>query len=609
MKKILIYLPILFFALWSCDQMEEVYDELDEIKAPYSSSVELLFGDDEYASASDYALADAVTSSDSTYASAIKSDKAFNDMFKAEDYVGKVLADLFPEYNRSSNALVTYNVETGTPEDHLMYLDADYYTLDDADYASVGGLTEIKGYFVPSEKPEDYLSDILASAIANPVEDDVTFVTYKYYDVQPMDSSSTVVLFYEDFETYSDGDSLGLKDVWSQYEETGSREWQADEYNSNVYAKLSSYSSGEANVAWLISPEVTLGSAGNKFTFDVQARYYNHDGLTVLISEDFDGEDVDGATWVDVTSNFAIPTETTSSLENAGSMDLTDYSGSIYVAFKYSGDGNNSLTTTFQIDNILLTSGIEDLSDKYYAYYQYTGSAWVESDDVRIVQPVEYDEMGSPGSYDNFSSSAAPENYLPAYLAGVYPYAQEGDEVTVSYRYYSGSTVTMLDDYKFESGVWAPISTIVEATNQFIHNGEIWLFDPTITYALSADDYQFVVDWVIENKDADYEGYDSRRESYFGVNAKYGNFTIFDDSYENEDFESWEEAAQAAIEQTALLAHIFPEATTQVNGVDMYYLIVFNTYNGSTSSYTIRYQVTKSAPNPEFTYVEGPTPL
>lgn len=611
MKKILIYIiPILLFAFWSCEQMDEVYDELDEIKPPYSTSVEVIFTDDDYASASKYALADALNASDSTYASSIASDKAFNEMYSAEDYVGKVLADLFPAYNKSSNAVVTYNVETGTPEAHEAYLDADSYELDDDDYISVGGLTEIKGYFVPSEKPEDNMPAILAAAITDPAEDDMVFVTYKYYDVQPTDSASTVVLFSEDFSTYSNYDSLGLKDIWEQVYDAGERNWQARSYSGNTYAQFSANGSSEENIVWLVSPEVKLGSAGNKLSFDVNVGYYKHDGLQVFISEDYDGSNFATATWDDVTSNFTIPKEPSSgygTMGAAGTMELTDYSGAIHVAFKYTGDDNNSETTTFQVDNVLLTSGVEDLSDEYFAYYQYTGSAWKESEDVRIVQPVEYDAMGSPGNYDNFSSSDAPEDYLPAYLNSVYPYAQEGDEVTISYKYYSGGTVTMLDDYKFESGVWTPVSTIVETTNQFIHNGTVWLFDPTITYVLTADDYQFIVDWVIANKDEKYEGYDSRRESYFGVNAKYGNFSIFDDSFENEDFETWQEAAQSGIELTGLLPHLFPNTTTQVNGVDLYYIIMFNTYKGSTSTYSIRYQVTKSGPNPEFTYVEGPT--
>jgi hypothetical protein len=57
------------------------------------------------------------------------------------------------------------------------------------------------------------------------------------------------------------------------------------------------------------------------------------------------------------------------------------------------------------------------------------------------------------------------------------------------------------------------------------------------------------------------------------------------------------------------LPQIFPDATTQVNGIDLYYNIVIGAYDGPTTPYIIRYQVTKSGPNPEFEYIEGPTEL
>ncbi len=613
MKKILLFIPILFFAFSSCDQMDEVYEDLDVIKLEYSNSIEFLFTDDDYATASDYAVMDAVTSADSTYALDIKNAKAFNTFFTAEDYVGKVLGDLYPEYNKTSNALVTYNVETGTPEWHLDYIDADSYYLDEDDYTSVGGYTEIKGYFVPSTNPEDYLPGILESNNTSPVEGDIVMANYNYYDVEPTDSLSSFALYSEDFSDYSNYDSLGLNDVWIQVEEVGTREWLAREYSGNAYAQYSSYGSGEANVAWLVSPKIDLSvGINNKLSFDVNIGYYTHTGLEVFISEDFDGSDVTTATWDDVTSSFTIPTEPTGgygSFASAGLMDLSAYSGEIHIAFKYTGDGNNSETTTYQVDNILVLSGLPDPSDKYNVYYEYTGTEWEVSEGATAVNRFEYDAMGSPGNYGNFSSSDAPEDYLPQLLASKYPYAQEGDEINVSYKYYDGGTVTMIDNYKFELGVWMPISTIIETTNQFIHNGELWLFDPTITYVLSGDDYQIIVDWVIANKDVAYIGYDSRRESYFGVNAKYSSYSIYDGGYEGDDFATWQDAVKESFSQTNLLPQIFPDATVQVNGVDMYYNVVIGAYDGPTTPYSVRYQVTKSGPSPEFEYIEGPTEL
>ena len=55
-----------------------------------------------------------------------------------------------------------------------------------------------------------------------------------------------------------------------------------------------------------------------------------------------------------------------------------------------------------------------------------------------------------------------------------------------------------------------------------------------------------------------------------------------------------------------LLPALYPDAQTQVNGVDMYYIVNFATYSGADGNYAMRFQVSKAGPDPEFTLVEGP---
>ena len=63
--------------------------------------------------------------------------------------------------------------------------------------------------------------------------------------------------------------------------------------------------------------------------------------------------------------------------------------------------------------------------------------------------------MGDAGKYDNFSSSVLPEDYLPAFLAIKYPYAQEDDAITIVYEYYANYTNSLLADvYTYTDGVW-----------------------------------------------------------------------------------------------------------------------------------------------------------
>jgi|GEM_PF-313233 len=172
-----------------------------------------------------------------------------------------------------------------------------------------------------------------------------------------VDPSFVTLPFNEDFEATTE-DNLISNDLtnWMNYTPIGNLGWYGAEYSGNKYAEMASYGTGEQNEAWLITPGIDKsGIDAVEFTFDIAVGYYTHDGLTVMISEDFDGTDVASATWTDITNNFTIPVEPTGgfgSLNSAGTMDISSYADTVHIAFKYNGDANNSETTTYQIDNV-----------------------------------------------------------------------------------------------------------------------------------------------------------------------------------------------------------------------------------------------------------------
>lgn len=614
-------------AFWSCEQMEDVYDELDSKVTPYNEEIAYTFTEADYNSASKAALKDATNASDSSYAIQIASDLAFNEYFTAADYVGSVLANNFPALKLGSTALVTYYNETGTPEEFIPFLNADEYELDDDDYASVGGAVAANAIFFPSISPEDNMDDILGSAITGATEGDIVLVTYKYSDTEPGEGDLiSVDVSNTDFEQYEKDDTIN-QDGWMSYNEAGTEIWEGRIYSDNAYMQVSAFSDAGAVVAWSITPEIDLSDTkitDYKLSFDVNVGYYTHEGLQILISEDFDGTNVGAATWVDVTSNFTLPTTPTNgygTFASAGELDLSSYSNSIYVAFKYTGDKVAGETGTYQIDNVVV-SGKSEPYKEYQKYYEYDGSNWALNDDVKVIQGFEYDLMGAPGKYNNFSSSDAPQNYLPVFLASEYPYAQEGDMVTVSYKYYSGSTVVMLEDYKFESGVWNAVSTIVEETNQFVYGETGWVFDPTVKYAMLSADYKMITDAVLAEH-PEYGYTDGSAEFYYGSASKYANFDLrvskrnipaegeypainipgFEDLTDEEAVDlTWSRIPEAI---DLFLTLKYPDAVAQANGIDIFYIITFYTYENDLSSnyYTIKFQCTGDGPNPEFTQV------
>jgi hypothetical protein len=153
----------------------------------------------------------------------------------------------------------------------------------------------------------------------------------------------------------------------------------------------------------------------------------------------------------------------------------------------------------------------------------------------------------------------------------------------------------------------------VEAkTDQFVVTDKNeWVFDPTISFKLVADDFQVIVDWVAAQDNlagkpgSEYVNSFGTGEDYHGADAYFQNFDIRSTSYESSVFESWEDAVEAAI-ITAYLPIKYPDAKTQVDGVDQMFVVNFDTYSGADGNYTMKFQVTKSGPNPEFELVEGP---
>jgi len=624
MKKTLKYIPILLAFLWACNPMEDTYNQLDKEKQPYKENISYTLVSADYANASKAALVNAADAADSSKANLIKSQMAFNQRFTAADYVGAILTKDFPALSSKSSAVVTYSENLEDLSYLSNYVNATSYELTDADYQSVEGGVASAGYFIPSSPASENLPAILASSIASPTDNELVLVTYKSSDLEPSTGGTKpVTLFSDDFEKYLNKDTIKL-DGWINYIEAGTFQWLARVYSENAYAQMSAYSSTGPSIAWLITPAIDLsGSQNNKLSFDINEGYYTHDGFQVLISDDFDGSDVENATWYDVTSNFTIPQTPTDAygvLTPAGSLDLSAYTGTIHIGFKYMGDGANSKTTTYQIDNVLIKgvtsskkSVAADLFNLYNDYYQYSSGKWAKAANVDCIQPVEYEEMGAPGAHNNFSSSILPADYLPQYLLNKYPFAQEGDALVVVYNYYSSSKTSLVaESYNYVQGLWTAYKGIVEKTDQFVHTGTEWIFDPTIHLSPSSSDFQLLVDYVYTNLSRTYGSSYGNDEFYYGASAYYKNFDLrltnkvtysipgFDGLSEEESIALTWERLQEGI--AIMLQLKYPDAQTDINGIPIYYWVTFATFENSLAknTYVGIFKATKAGPDPVF---------
>ncbi len=154
----------------------------------------------------------------------------------------------------------------------------------------------------------------------------------------------------EDFQTGVNNQDIDFEG-WLNLAVKGSRRWQAKEFNGNVYAQATAYNSSDTeNESWLITPAIDL-SEPRTLSFESAQAYWNHDGLSVWISTDFDGVNFDNATWTELSCTLAGENNAYHEWVPSGDVDLSGFSGKGYIGFRYLGDPVNG-TTSYRIDNV-----------------------------------------------------------------------------------------------------------------------------------------------------------------------------------------------------------------------------------------------------------------
>lgn len=157
----------------------------------------------------------------------------------------------------------------------------------------------------------------------------------------------------EDFESVGNNADVAIAG-WLNLATTGSRLWRGKTFSGNTYVQATAFNDTDPSmVTWLITPAIDL-STPKKLSFLSSIAYWVHDGLEVLISTDFDGTDVTGATWTSLPANLAGSTTNNYDWVPSGDVDLSSWSGTGYIAFRYSGSGPGGQTTTVILDDVLV---------------------------------------------------------------------------------------------------------------------------------------------------------------------------------------------------------------------------------------------------------------
>jgi len=587
MKKITSYILGLGLLVAACNPMEDIYNELDNKENPYVERVELTLTDADYES----------------FDGDVASNHFFTEEDPATDYIPPFLSEKYPALDEGSSALVTYNFSVGYP-DLSNYSGAGYYRLDDADYESANQIVGLAKYFSPKNPADKFLPGILSESVSDAENGDIYIVAYQYADIEPdVSAPEELVVFEHEFSG-----SLGN---FTTVNVLGDQDWFYDEYQGTGYAKMSGYAGGAVpNEDWLISPEIDLSGITNSALNVYQAINYlggQWEQVQIMVSVDYNGTDPSAATWTEIVPATK-PTGSNWTFVQSEDMDISAFDDeTIHVAFKYTSSDSNAATwevgkVVVKGTGIATKSGIIAEPIRIEELYTFN-DGWKKTEGAYYVKSVDYDAMGTPGNYDNFSSSDSPDNYLPQLLEQKYPYAQEGDVMVAVYKYYSGGVQTRANEYHFSEGAWMKYNPVEIYTDQFIMTrNDGWVFDPTVMFTMAKSDYQIIVDWVKANKGSEYVDSYGTQDFWFSAGAYYSNYDVRD-KWDTDAFDSWQEAVQASIAEVLLPAK-FPNAVTQVSGIDVMYKVTFAVYSGIAETYTWTFQCTKSGPNPEFTLVD-----
>ncbi len=169
-------------------------------------------------------------------------------------------------------------------------------------------------------------------------------------------------VFEESFNSAVDNTDLNLPG-WINYAEAGSVIWTEQVYSGNGYAELNPYNSGDvSNIAWLITPGIDMDAQdGELLSFQTEHAYPDagHEPLDVLISTDFDGTEagIASATWtpLDFMVSYIVDYNTWFSFTSSGNIDLSSYTGTAYIAFRYTGSDTANQNMTLHVENVIVT--------------------------------------------------------------------------------------------------------------------------------------------------------------------------------------------------------------------------------------------------------------
>ena len=236
---------------------------------------------------------------------------------------------------------------------------------------STSTFSDFKGLLLPDNRgyidcilTRDFFDEFYTVVINTP--EGVNFTNPERCDPVELDcglatTTGTNNLFSDDFETQNTN-SLISGNGWTNFIQSGTEGWEAytqtgTNSSLGVSARVRPANSNDAStVAWLITPAIDLDTNnGVTLNFQTSNSFANGSNMEVLFSSDWDGAEatITSATWGVLPAAYIVQdSDFFGDWFDSGNVALSCGTGSIYIAFKYTGSGDPDFDGTYELDQI-----------------------------------------------------------------------------------------------------------------------------------------------------------------------------------------------------------------------------------------------------------------
>ncbi len=140
---------------------------------------------------------------------------------------------------------------------------------------------------------------------------------------------------------------------WSNKAVKGSRKWIYKLFDGNVYTQATAFNDSAAEMeSWMITPGIKL-NVPKVVTFETAQAFWTHDGLSVWISNNYVCDPI-LATWQPLNCKLAGKNDIEHAWIPSGTIDLSGYSGTVFIGFKYVGSHSQNKTSSYRVDNLVV---------------------------------------------------------------------------------------------------------------------------------------------------------------------------------------------------------------------------------------------------------------